>query len=495
MAGMASASAPAPNSRRPNVVLIVSDDHGYADRGALGIDPQVRTPALDRLAATGVSCEQAYVTAPICSPSRAGLIGGQYQQRWGARWFDTSAFPDHLPSLAEGFAEIGYVTGYLGKVHYGREGRGDRACPPHHGFAESWYGLAGQQMGRLNYLHHSRAAVERYGPEASWRMAVQPMLDGDEESELEGFLTDELGARARDFVARHEDEPFFLMLAFNAVHNFCFQLPEEELVKRGLPKVGDWDPSAPSASAYVDWYDGAIWPDLPDGRAYYLAQLELMDAQIGRLLEELSTRGLAEDTIVVYTTDNGGSTCNFGVNAPLRGTKYTLWEGGIRVPFLVRWPAGGIGGNSSDTSDGGDGGATGATETRSTDRLVSTLDLYPTLLSAAGADPSAWEHSDGVDQLPALRGEPEAPGHDALHWDCGFQWAVRHGDWKLRHADDGPHARALLRTEHAELGVGDRLTHLGEDIGEERDLAAEHPELVAELTARHRAWQAEVGIA
>ncbi len=474
---MAPASAPAPKTRRPNVVLIVSDDHGYADRGALGIDPRVRTPALDRLAATGVTCGQAYVTAPVCSPSRAGLIGGQYQQRWGARWFNTSAFPDHLPSLAERFADLGYATGYLGKVHYGREQRGDRACPPHHGFAESWYGLAGQQMGRLNYLHHSRSAVERYGPDASWRMAVQPMLDGDEESELEGFLTDELGARARDFVARHEDEPFFLMLAFNAVHNFCFQLPEEELVKRGLTKVDDWDPSV---SAYVDWYDGAIWPDLPDGRAYYLAQLELMDAQVGRLLEELTARGLAEDTIVVYTTDNGGSTCNFGVNTPLRGTKYTLWEGGIRVPFLVRWPAGNVGGKPGE---------------RRSDRLVSTLDLYPTLLSAAGAGPSAWEHSDGVDQLPALRGEPDAPGHEALHWDCGFQWAVRHGDWKLRHADDGPHAQALLRTEHAELGVGDRLTHLAEDVGEERDLAAEHPELVAELTARHRAWQAEVGIA
>jgi arylsulfatase A-like enzyme len=461
-------------TRQPNIVLIVSDDHGYADRSALGIDPDVHTPNLDRLAAEGVSSSQAYVTAPICSPSRAGLISGQYQQRWGAQWFDSSAFPDHLPSLAERLRDAGYATGYLGKVHYGQEKKGDRACPPHHGFAESYYGLAGQQVGRLNYLRHSRAAVESYGPEASRTMAVQPLLDGDEECELEGFLTDELGRRARDFVARHEAEPFFCMLAFNAVHNFCFQLPDDELARRGLAKFADWDPSV---SSYVDWYDGAISPYLPDGRAYYLAQLDLMDAQIGLLLDELEDRGLADDTLVVYTTDNGGSMCNFGVNTPLRGTKYTLWEGGIRVPFLTRWPAGGItGGRTNDT-------------------LTSTLDLYPTLLSAAGAPPEHSAHSDGLDQLPALRAERGASGHQTLHWDCGFQWAVRDGDWKLHHASAGPHADALRRGEHTDVGVGQRLTHLGDDTGETTDLSADHPEIVERLDALHAAWRTEVGLA
>lgn len=454
-------------SERPNVILIVSDDHGYADRSALGIDPDVSTPALDRLAAGGVTCTDAYVTAPICSPSRAGLISGQYQQRWGARWFDSSRFPDHLPSLAERFQDLGYATGYLGKVHYGPEGRGDRACPPHHGFAETYYGLAGQQMGRLNYLHHSQEAVDRYGEEASWRMAVQPLLEGDDEVELEGFLTDELGSRARDFVTRHEQEPFFLMLAFNAVHNFCFQLPDDELERRGLAKFGDWDESV---NEYVDWYDGAISPYLPNGRAYYLAQLELMDAQIGRLLDQLDDRGLADDTIVVYITDNGGSTCNFGVNQPLRGTKYTLWEGGIRIPYLVRWPAGGV--------DGG----------RTYTQLVSTLDLYPTLLAAAGAQDGSYEHSDGINQLTGLRGDATAQGHDALFWDCGFQWAVREGTWKLRHADDGPHSEALRRTEHTDTGPGLWLTDLSTDIGETRNLVADHPAEVERLLALRQAW-------
>lgn len=471
-------------SGRPNVVFVFSDDHGYADRSILGLDPAVRTPALDRLAVEGVTCTNAYVTAPVCSPSRAGLIAGQYQARWGAEWFHNSAFPEHVPSLAERFRELGYATGYLGKVHYGGEDIGDRACPPHHGFDETYYGLAGKQMGRLNYLRHSRAAVEEYGPEASWRMAVQPMLEGDREVELEGFLTDELGRRAREFVARHENEPFFLMVAFNAVHNFCFQLPDEELERRGLAKFPDWDPSV---SSYVDWYDGAIVPNLPDGRAYYLAQLELMDAQIGLLLEELDRRGLAENTIVVYSTDNGGSTCNFGVNTPLAGTKYTLFEGGIRVPFLVRWPAGGVGG----LGEGGGSGTAKPSTLRTYAGLTSTLDLYPTLLSAAGADPSAWAHCDGIDQLPGLRGESNATGHDVLHWDCGFQWAVREGDWKLRFAEDGSYAQALRRTEHTDIGVGLTLTNLREDVGETRDLSREHPEIVERLTRLHETWRAE----
>ena len=458
-------------SGRPNVVLIVSDDHGYADRSALGLRDDVRTPGLDRLAAGGVSCSDGYVTAPICSPSRAALMSGRYPQRWGVTWFDDSRFAPDGDSLAERFAAAGYATGYFGKVHYGKEGPGDRACPPRHGFGESFYGLAGRQMGRLNYLRHSEAAVAEYGPEASRAMAVEPMYDGDEPVDLEGFLTAELGARARGFVERHAGEPFFCQLAFNAVHNFCWQLPAEELERRGLPARPDWDPSV---STYLDWYDGAIAPGLDHGRAYYAAQLELMDAEIGRLLDTLDATGLADDTIVVYITDNGGSTCNFGDNAPLRGTKYTLWEGGIRVPYLVRWPAGGVSGGTAR------------------DAPVSTLDLYPTLLAAAGADPSG---SDGTDLLPLLRGAPGATGHDWLHWDCGWQWAVRHGRWKLRHVDPGSrHAAAIRAVEHTDPGSGTALHDLTTDPGEQTDLSAQHPDLVAELTAGHRSWRTEVGL-
>jgi len=458
-------------SRRPNVVVVVSDDHGYADRSALGLHDDIATPALDRLAAEGVSCTEAYVTAPICSASRAALVSGRYQARWGARWFDDSAFPPDGPVVAEQLRAAGYATGYFGKVHYGRETVGDRACPPHHGFGTSFYGLAGQQQGRLNYLRHSRRAVDDYGPEASWRMAVQPMLDGDDEVEFEGFLTKELGRRARAFVERHRDEPFLCMVAFNAVHNFCWQLPPEELAARGLPPVDDW---RDAAGPYAEWYDGAITPHLPHGRDYYRAQLELMDAQVGLLLAELDRLGLADDTLVLYLTDNGGSTCNYGDNTPLRGTKYTLWEGGVRVPFLLRWPGGGV--PAGLERDG----------------LVSALDVVPTILAATGVDSRPADY-DGRDLLPVVR--DDAPGHEALHWDCGFQWAVRRGRHKLVSVDgDHPKAVGVRRVEHAEPGDGTWLTDLVDDPAESRNLAAERPDLLAELAREHTAWRARVGL-
>lgn len=454
-------------STQPNVLLILSDDHGYGDRSRISADPAVRTPNLDRLAESGVTCPEAYVTAPICSPSRSAIISGQHQARWGAKWFDTSHFPDHLPSMAERFTELGYATSYFGKVHYGPEQLGDRACPPHHGFGTTYYGLAGQQMGRLNYLRHSRAAVEEYGPDASWQLAVQPMLEGDDPVELERFLTDELAERAGRFIDQH-DQPFFCMLAFNAVHNFCWQLPPKELERRGLPVHEDFHDQDGS---YADWYDGSITPNLDHGRDYYLAQLELMDAAIGRLLDQLDASGQADNTIVVYLTDNGGSTCNYGDNTPLAGTKYTLWEGGIRVPFIVRWPDGGWSGGQDRTA------------------LVSSLDLFPTLLAAAGADSAITAASDGLDLGPLLSGaEPDA--HDQLCWDCGFQWAIRMGDLKLRVVDgESPGVTGIRRTEHADPGAGTMLVDLGQDPGETHNLAEDRPTDVTRLTTEFGRWR------
>ena len=467
---------------RPNIVLIVSDDHGYADRSALGVVDDVQTPALDRLAAEGMTFEQAYVTAPVCSPSRSALISGQHQGRWGAQWFSDSRFPDHLPSLAEQFGGLGYSTAYLGKVHYGPEQVGDRGAPTHHGFEHTFYGLAGQQMGRLNYLRHSDAAVAEYGEFGSSASAVQPMLVGDEPVDCEEFLTTELGRRACEFVDDQADgdQPFFLMLAFNAVHNFCWQLPPDELRRRGLPSRDDYQGDEP---AYLDWYDGQIAPELDHGRDYYVAQLELMDAEIGRLLDQLDASGIADDTVVVYLTDNGGSTCNFASNAPLRGTKYTLWEGGIRVPLLVRWPGEqpGQAGGDAQTVRGGRCNA-----------VVSSTDLYPTLLDLAGSPASCYEHCDGVSLRGALQGESYA-GHEQLHWDNGFQWAVRSGRWKLVKVDESSDGvRGLRQVEHADPGPAVRLHDLVADPGEQHDLSGERPDVLAELEAAHDHWRATV---
>jgi arylsulfatase A-like enzyme len=221
---------------RPDILLIVSDDHGYADRSARG-STDARTPHLDRLAREGTVFDQGYVTAPICSPSRAGLIAGAHQQRWGARWFDTSAFPPpHQPVIPEVLQQAGYRTGYFGKVHYGPERPGDRACPENHGFDESLYGLAGLSMGRLHYLHHSRAAAEEYG-EAAPAHGVDPLRENGREVECEQHLTVEFTDRALEFMGEggEEQDPYFCMVAYNAVHNFAWQLPQDELDARALP--------------------------------------------------------------------------------------------------------------------------------------------------------------------------------------------------------------------------------------------------------------------
>ncbi len=259
-------------------------------------------------------------------------------------------------------------------------------------------------------------------------------------------------------------------MAFNAVHNFCWQLPAEELAKRGLPSFEDWNPGA---GEYLDWYDGAVSPNLDNGRAYYLAQLELMDAQIGLILDQLDDLDLAANTIVIYLTDNGGSTCNYGMNLPLRGTKYTLWEGGVRVPFLVRWP-----------------GRVPAGST--TAALASSMDILPTALAAAGASPRAYAHCDGKNLLTA---DGLADGHDALHWDCGWQWSVRRGDWKLSWVEpDSPVADAIRKVEHAEPGSGHFLANLATDASETSNLADAEPEILAELVALHEQWKAGLAL-
>lgn len=457
----------------PNVVLLVSDDHGFGDLGFRGTSPDVSTPHLDALAADGRVFDNAYVTAPICSPSRAGLITGVHQARWGAHWFTDSAMaPAQIPTLPERLLERGYRTGYFGKVHYGPDEPGTRACPPRHGFETSFYGLAAQSMGRLHYLHHSRAQEESYG-EAAARHGVSPMWEGEERVDCERHLTEEFVERTIDFIDAPDERPFFAMVAFNAVHNFTWQLPQHELDARGLPHHPDFDPET---SDYLDWYDGAVEPNLDNGREYYLAQLEIMDREIGRLRAHLEASGLAENTIVVYLTDNGGSHCNYGRNTPLEGSKYTLFEGGIRTPLLISWP--------------------GVTEPGSVSTaLVSSLDLTPTLLAATGQDLPGDEICDGIDLRGSFQ-DPAAPVHEVLHTDCSFQWSVRTPQWKLRSVDPGSGAReAILQVEHTDIGQGVQLspaTSTLAGIDETLDLAAEHPEVVQELTALHETWRAEM---
>lgn len=460
-------------AQRPDILLIISDDHGYGDLSADPTAEGLRTPHLDRLRGSGTTFTRGYVTAPICSPSRAGLIAGAHQARWGARWFDTSAFPPEGRGVGpEALRRAGYRTGYFGKIHYGPDTPGSRSCPEQHGFDDSLYGIAAQSMGRLHYLTHSAGAAEAE-PEVALRHGTHPLYDAGTPVDTDTHLTELFTDRALDFLARGQDseQPSFCMVAFNAVHNFTWQLPEEELERHGLRAHPDFDPSV---EEYVDWYDGAISPNLPNGRAYYLAQLELMDRHIGRLLDAVEESPRAESTLVIYLTDNGGSTCNFGDNTPLDGTKYTLYEGGIRVPFLVRWPGHAAPGSVSD-------------------ELVSSLDLMPTFLSAAGI-PEAASAMDGQDLAPVLAGT--APGHDALYFDTGAQQAVVRRDvkWRRLTEDSGAMREALQRVEHTDIGDGEHLVTFENGLADEKHAATpspDDPRLVALREEFHR-WQAEV---
>ena len=464
--------------RQPHIVLIVSDDHGFGDLSFRGVEGDVVTPNLDALAADGRVYDNAYVTAPICSPSRAGLITGAHQARWGAHWFTDSAMaPDSVPTLPERLAARGYRTGYFGKVHYGPDEVASRACPPHHGFETSFYGLAAKSMGRLHYLHHSHAHEEAYG-DAARRHGVSPMWEGEEQVDCERHLTEEFVQRAIDFVDAPDERPFFAMIAFNAVHNFTWQLPQHELDARGLPAHPDFDAEV---NDYLDWYDGAVEPNLENGREYYLAQLEIMDREIGRLRDHLAQRGLAENTIVVYMTDNGGSRCNYGRNTPLEGSKYTLYDGGIRTPMLISWPGVIDPGSRSKA-------------------LVSSLDLTPTFLAAADAGrdvplDDGEAPCDGLDLRESFE-DAEAAVHEVLHFDTNFQWAVRTPEWKLRFVDPESRARhSILEVEHTDIGQGWQLSPTVAGlvgVDETVDLAAEHPEVVGELTELHERWLAQM---
>lgn len=457
--------------RRPNILLIVSDDHGYGDLSAEPTAEGLHTPHLERLRAAGTSFTRGYVSAPICSPSRAGMITGVHQARWGARWFDTSRFaPPRYPTGAETLRDLGYRTSYVGKIHYGADEPGSRACPEQHGFDESLYGLAALSMGRLHYLTHS-AAEAAANPEQAARHGTHPLFDGGAPVDTDTHLTQLFADRAIDIIERSaaQEDPYFCMVAFNAVHNFTWQLPEEELEAHGLPHHDDFDPSV---EEYADWYDGAISPNFPEGRRYYLAQLDLMDRAIGRLLDAVESSGEAENTIVIYLTDNGGSTCNYGDNTPLDGTKYTLYEGGIRVPFIVRWPGVAAPGSTSDA-------------------LVSALDLVPTMVAAAGGE--LGERYDGQDLRPVLTGG--SAGHEALFFDTGAQQAVvrRDAKWRRLTPDSAGMREALLQVEHTDIGEGEHVVRFDAQglTDEHGDTCADaEPALRDELRAQFAAFQA-----
>lgn len=407
---------------RPNILVIVADDLGYADLGQTG-SRDIPTPHIDSIAHRGVSFTNAYVTASVCLPSRHGLMTGRYQQRFGVQTLDgpkykgKAGLPASEQTLGQRLKRAGYRTGIVGKWHLGEPAE---YHPNLRGFDE-FYGFTG---GSISYFPDGKNDL---------------MRDRESVPKPE-YVTDAFGDEAVDFIHRHQAGRFFLYLSFSAVH----------------------DPMQASQK-YLDRFKHIEDP----GRRVYAAMTAALDDNVGRVLAALRRHNLTESTLVVFLSDNGGAPQNWSENTPYRGGKYELYEGGIRTPFFLQWPGGGI----------------SAGQRR--DSLVSALDIVPTVLSAAGIVTAPTDELDGVNLIPLLKGTQQALPRQRLYWRYGpYMCAMREGDWKL-----------------LKNGVGEdqnprwQLYDLGRDPGEARDLADANPDRVVEMAAVFAAWDDTLPVA
>jgi arylsulfatase A-like enzyme len=408
--------------RKPNILFIVGDDMGYADLGVHGCK-DIPTPNLDALANGGVRFTNGYVSCPYCSPTRAGLLTGRYQTRFGHE-FNPGAkgadigMPLTEKTIADRLKDAGYVTGLVGKWHQGDEAK---FHPQKRGFDE-FFGFLG-------------------GAHSYFRAKGAPILRGTADADEKDYLTDAFGREAVAFIDKNKAKPFFLYLAFNAVHT-PMHATDARLKK--FESIKDTT------------------------RRTYAAMMFAMDEAIGKVVDKLKSEKLDENTLVCFISDNGGptmqgTTINGSINTPLRGSKRTTLEGGIRVPFFVRW----IGFLPDKTIF---------------DAPVIQLDLNATALAAAGVERKPDWKIDGVNLLPFIAHKTDlATPHDALYWRFGNQMAIRKGDWKLVKYDpvaDGGKGQP----------TGPHLYNLAKDIGEKDDLAAKMPDKVKELQTAWNAW-------
>ena len=395
----------------PNIVLIVSDDQGYADSSCYDHPEEVSTPNIDRLAAEGVRLTNGYASAYVCAPTRAGLLTGRYQQRFGfyAAGDSRVGLPVSEVTLADMLRKRGYATAVIGKWHVGIE---PEYHPLKRGFDE-FYGFLGH--GAHDYF--KLQVTDEY---TSIYRNDKPINDT-------GYLTDNLARESVSFIERHQKQPFFLYLPFNAVH-----WPLQALQK------------------YINRFNTG-----DKNRDIYLAMLRSMDEAIGKVLDALKRTGADDNTLLIFFSDNGGARKNFANNGALRDFKQSVYEGGIRVPFIVRWPGKLPKGTLCEEP-------------------VISLDIMPTICAAAGTALPNDRVYDGKDMLGVLRGQMKGPLHKTLFWDDGVkQWAVREGKWKL------------LFNREGSLELYD----LEGDISEKNNLAKQNPEIVKHLQQTYTDWK------
>lgn len=426
---------------KPNIIVICTDDHGYADLGCQGLLKDVKTPHLDKMAADGTRCTNGYITAPQCIPSRAALLTGRYQQRFGLDANGSIPLPVDEVTIAQRLQKSGYRTGMVGKWHldpnhastewmreFMPEAKGEKvAIPPKlanpympdkRGFTDIFSG-------------HTQSYLANYDLDAK---DIKPTRN----LRKEGFRLDIQTDAALAFIDRSAKQPFFLYLAYFAPH-----VPLEATQK------------------YLKRFPG----EMPERRRTALAMISAMDEGVGRIREKLEQRSLTKNTIIFFLSDNGAplkidmkdlplsdhkGAWDGSRNDPWVGEKGMLTEGGIRVPFLVTWPG---------TIPAG----------KTYDQPVISLDIAATSLAIAGIEKSP-EH-DGVNLIPHFTGKAEGPPHELLYWRFWNQSAVRKGQWKFYQAEDKKYLFDLSSPEHEKV-----------------NRIAQHPEIADQLHTSLKTW-------
>jgi len=418
---------------KPNIIFILVDDLGWAELGCYG-NRFNETPNIDKLAEQGMRFTDAYSAAPVCSPMRASFVTGQYPARLDinshlAPW-DARHLPTDQVTIAQMLKREGYTSGIIGKWHLtGYYNHHAEEFPPsQYGFDETLIsenrGIGG---GSYYYPYHFNREIEK-------------RLPGKE------YLIDRMNLEAVEFVERHRREPFFLFLSHYAVHNLV--LGKEEMVAKYATE-----------EVKSRFYESR---SRPHNNPHLASQLEVIDEGVGMIMEKLDKLGLADNTILIFTSDNGGS-LTATRNDPLRGGKGQLYEGGVREPLVVRWP--------------------GVVPAASVcNQTTSSIDFYPTFLEAANIVPDSAQHTDGVSIVSVLKNPNQILERDTLYWHYPYDrgtnaGTVRKGDWKLIKFYDGNKVE---------------LYNLADDISETNNLAKEHSDKAAELEKMLTDWHKEV---
>jgi arylsulfatase A-like enzyme len=434
---LSSSATLAANPAKPNVIVIFSDDHGWADLGANGSRQDVRTPNLDALASGGVRFTRGYVTAPQCVPSRAGLLTGRYQQRFGVDHNLVGPLPLDAKTIAHRMAEAGYKTGMVGKWHLDVKME-QGGAPKAKANAKKRGGL--QPLRLATHLPHRFGFQEMFCGERNRYSATHELTGRPVDSEMQviedaRYRVDVQTDAALSFIDRHAAEPFFLYLAYYAPH-VPSEAPEKYLAR---------------------------FADVSDPRRVALAMISSIDDGVGQIRQRLEQHGVDRNTLIFFMGDNGAPlksvAWNGSLNDPLVGEKGMVTDGGLRVPFLASWP---------------NGLPAGAVY----EHAVSSLDILPTALAASGNEVHpAWK-LDGVNLLPFLKGQRTDAPHAALFWRFRSQAAVLAGEWKLVFL--APDSWWLFNTTHPD----------GEKAANDRSGA--QPEKLAEMKRLYSAWSAEL---